>query len=299
MTVWTDKVMRSGAAGQTGGGNGTGGGGMSGANLIRGLSALGRRDKSFDRAKMIGNGEGASGRNYRYRNALAKEYNQLLEQRRGLVGAVCAPGELCVPVKDKSGHSLNFYPANPDGNCGFKCLALGMTLMGAEIPSGETSDDCRSLLSEVSMNESTRGTSQDRTKRRSKSCKVTGDLIRKRVRDEVVDNRAIYDAEAMRNEGFGYLKKHCSVDMFCRSVVNTGGEGHWLGCKWGSMEIVAAARALGLCIELYTYDSETQDLRMYDFFSHGPVKVGLLFSGAGSFGHFDLLLHADARQAQR
>eukprot|EP00182_Erythrolobus_australicus_P004618 CAMPEP_0185830808 /NCGR_PEP_ID=MMETSP1353-20130828/1100_1 /TAXON_ID=1077150 /ORGANISM="Erythrolobus australicus, Strain CCMP3124" /LENGTH=282 /DNA_ID=CAMNT_0028528793 /DNA_START=132 /DNA_END=980 /DNA_ORIENTATION=+ len=282
MTIWTDKVLLSRSAAS---------GGVGGALVV------GRREKAYVRAKLIGNDEDSHGKWYRCRNALAKKYNELLEQRKGLVGAVCAPGELFVPLRDKDGQVLHFIPVSPEGNCGFKTLALGMNLLKVGVPSDDLAEESGSLVTEISGRESSRDTLHERPRKRNTTDKVTGDLVRNKIRDEVAENRAVYIIEASKNEAFHYMVQQCSIDMFCRSVVNSGDERHWFGSKWGSMEVVAAARALGICIELYTYDRESKRLRMYESFARGPVKIGLLFSGVGDLGHFDLLVHPDPRKA--
>lgn len=81
-----------------------------------------------------------------------------------------------------------------------------------------------------------------------------------------------------------------SVDAFCSEVRRQGIHGHWLGQMWGGLEIVALARALGVCVELYAFDVDAQRVRLYQKVEEGKKVVALLFTGEAGAGHFDLLL---------
>lgn len=125
------------------------------------------------------------------------------------------------------------------------------------------------------------------------------------------------------------LALYCdSVDTLTRgvsswesSVVRTGMGGHWLGALWGVLEIEVAARAFGVCIDMYAFDVRKQAVRCYHTCGLEQVappegagggdaaggetpglapappgegnarRFGLLFSGPARSGHFDVLVY--------
>jgi len=273
-----DSLTRSGTATSTSSSS-------SGSSLMRGFSAVLTRKDTYERAKEIGKGNGPMAKCYRYRDLLAREYNAEIAKakkaRGSLIGSGGCDSAPCVVVEDKKGNRLRFVPIVSDGSCGFAAIAKGVNLCGMDAASGEVSDDCDSFVTDKSSGGSSGGSSP---------VKITAMRVRKSIRDEVQEHKEFYDSEAKTNDGFRYLRKRCSDDTFCSSVVNAGACGHWLGSKWGHMEIVAAARAFRITIELYTFDEDSQELRMYEDVKHGPLKIGLLYSGLCDTGHYDLLV---------
>uniref|UniRef100_A0A7S0ZJM2 OTU domain-containing protein n=1 Tax=Timspurckia oligopyrenoides TaxID=708627 RepID=A0A7S0ZJM2_9RHOD len=157
-----------------------------------------------------------------------------------------------VELEDDQGRPLRFIPIASNGNCGFIAICAGIRYVQAK---AITSADLRVML-----------------------------------RDEVLNNREFYRQEAKTNEAFRYCRKACGTDAFCRSVVKSGSTGHWLGEKWGYMEMKALARALKVCIEMFVYDEELKLIRSFQKLDHGRDHIGLLFSGPSDGGHFDVLL---------
>jgi len=145
-------------------------------------------------------------------------------------------------------------------------------------------------------------------------------------------------AKAVRADRAYYHKRvtlYCdSVDTLKKgmagweaSVVRGGMGGHWLGALWGVLEIEVAARAFGVCIDMYAFDVRKQAVRCYhscgleqvvpaaDMPADGkeatsdgdeatggegsappPVlgkgrRFGMLFSGPARSGHFDVLVY--------
>jgi len=155
----------------------------------------------------------------------------------------------------KDGQQLSFTPIIGNGNCGFLTLAIG----------------ANSVLKE-------RYSSFD---------------IRRILCEEVRKNRPFYEEESTKNPAHRYhmdLEDEESFEEFEQSVLKAGWDGHWLGEKWGMLEIKSIARALKITIDVYTYDSKSSSLRSYHQEKFGPGLVGMFFSGIAHKGHFDLLL---------
>lgn len=101
------------------------------------------------------------------------------------------------------------------------------------------------------------------------------------------------------------------VSSWEASVVRTGMGGHWLGALWGVLEIEVAARAFGVCIDMYAFDVRKQTVRCYhtcgldhadpatgggegSIAPPGPDnqrRFGMLFSGPARSGHFYVLVY--------
>jgi len=155
----------------------------------------------------------------------------------------------------KDGQQLSFTPIVGNGNCGFLTLAIGANQVLKEHYS---SFDIRRILCE-----------------------------------EVRRNRRFYEEESTKNPSHRYhmdLEDEESFEEFEQSVLKTGWDGHWLGEKWGMLEIKSIAKALGITIDVYTFDSKSRSLRSYHQEKFGPGFVGMFFSGIALKGHFDLLL---------
>jgi len=145
-------------------------------------------------------------------------------------------------------------------------------------------------------------------------------------------------AKAVRSDRAYYRKRvtlYCdSVDTLKKgvagweaSIVRGGMGGHWLGALWGVLEIEVAARAFGVCIDMYAFDVRKQAVRCYhtcgleqvvpraempadgeeatsdvdeatgrEGSAPPPVpgkgrRFGMLFSGPARSGHFDVLVY--------
>jgi len=160
-----------------------------------------------------------------------------------------------ISVTDVIDRKFYFYPIDPDGSCGFTAIARGLKANGRF---------------------------------------VTPQEIRFALRTEVLSNGGFYNQQAKENEAFGYCKKNHSAKSLAEAAIHSGHTGHWLGEKWGSMEVLAIAKNMGITIELFCFDKAMNRLRSYDLFNYGEVYVGLLFSGYCLGGHFDLLTDCKA-----
>mmetsp|Transcript_14770 Transcript_14770/g.31672 ORF Transcript_14770/g.31672 Transcript_14770/m.31672 type:complete len:259 (+) Transcript_14770:53-829(+) len=167
------------------------------------------------------------------------------------------PAGVSVPVCNGStGELMEFVPIEPNGSCGFEAIAVALS-----VEKGKT---------------------------------TTGNYVRTKLRDELRSFAGTYDAEAA---DWCVGRAHpggCSAVDLADSVMRRGKDGHWLGERWGNIELLALARALHVCIELFVYDEEASadapTVRNYETFDHGKVRVGLLYSGLSQGGHFDVVL---------
>lgn len=147
-----------------------------------------------------------------------------------------------------------------DGNCGFSALAQGFNLL-----KGKT---------------------------------MTADEVRWALHNEISGNKDYYESRAKDNPIFEILLSETSPEDVAASVVRRNIGGHWLGEKWGVLEIEAVARALDVAVGLFTKEGIPGGrIRQYYCSEKRETFLGLLFSGSSAGGHFDLIVRADLRSA--
>uniref|UniRef100_A0A7S0ZEQ9 OTU domain-containing protein n=1 Tax=Timspurckia oligopyrenoides TaxID=708627 RepID=A0A7S0ZEQ9_9RHOD len=186
--------------------------------------------------------------------ALVYRDNLTKQYNAQLVAHDLNASKVAVTLCDDNQRLFYFFAVATDGNCGFAALAKG-----------------------------------DGLNRRKQ---LTSNYMRTKLRNEVRSFGGYYSHEATVNDAFGIYYSDCDSDALCESVMQKGRNGHWLGDRWGNMEILALARALGVCIELYSYDANLGGIRCYERYDFGKQHIGLLFSGGSAGGHFDLLMKA-------
>lgn len=177
-----------------------------------------------------------------------------------------SPGEIVVDRRD--GRKLRVIGVPSDGNCGYECLARGVnaTLPG---PSYSRNDIRRAMRTYVRSN-----------------------------RESV---QALVDVVMVGEKRLGLAVP--SLSIFDRAIMKRGMHGHWLGSSYGLVEIMIAAKAVGMVIELYAVepvasrtgkardaDRQVRTVRSYERVGSGANVIRLLFQGKSSAGHFSLLL---------
>ncbi|KAA8498364.1 hypothetical protein FVE85_5949 [Porphyridium purpureum] len=153
-------------------------------------------------------------------------------------------------IKDTENRTLEFRPMHSDGNCGFNAIAAAMTRHGRPID-------------------------------------ALG--VRTALQRELQTNRLFYRQEARINEAFRYQRASVSTGKLITLVGQNGPNGFWLGSAWGPMEVLAIAKALGVTIELMSFDRNGTQVRSYAKYTYGDAWIGLLFTGKHDHGHFDML----------
>eukprot|EP00182_Erythrolobus_australicus_P004274 CAMPEP_0185834196 /NCGR_PEP_ID=MMETSP1353-20130828/4698_1 /TAXON_ID=1077150 /ORGANISM="Erythrolobus australicus, Strain CCMP3124" /LENGTH=319 /DNA_ID=CAMNT_0028532585 /DNA_START=123 /DNA_END=1079 /DNA_ORIENTATION=+ len=159
--------------------------------------------------------------------------------------------------------SVELIPIAKDGNCGFNSIATALRLSAKRTAPGNAD-----------------------------FVYATTQQVREALREEVSSNRAFYEELAARNAAFAFcLAESGGIDAFAAHVLRGGLDGHWLGEKWGSVELLALARALKITIEVFTQtESEVErgiSFRGYERICGGhKAFCGLLFSGPATGGHF-------------
>jgi len=169
----------------------------------------------------------------------------------------------CVCTTHSNKRILKFCPVSLDGDCGFSALAKA--------------------VNEVRW-------AQD-----PKHIELTAVDIREILRREVITNKSFYLEQAKQNEAFLWcLEENGGIDGFSESVVRSGMKGHWLGEKWGGMELLALSKALEITIEMFTYSADLRSIVSYERLCGGTkAYAGLLFTGPATGGHFDLLMETE------
>jgi hypothetical protein len=176
-----------------------------------------------------------------------------------------------VVVTRRNGSRLRVISVPRDGNCGFECLARGVTLS----PSGQryTRRDVRRAM-------------------------------RAYVRSNTAAVRELVQAVTAAADPTTGRPPPPPIEAFDRDIMKSGVSGHWLGSHYGIVEIMVAAKAVGASIELYAAErgpasprahgphGPARVVRMYERVENGPGVIRLLFQGRSSAGHFHLLLPA-------
>lgn len=183
-----------------------------------------------------------------------------------------------------TGARFKLLPTPSGGSCGFLAVAWALLIAGIPGACGNPSAMRNVLATHVCSNREVYVTALQ-----EHGYSVSGDTVE--------------SADRNREEATGstWLDK---VALFERSVVVGGIDGHWLGQYWGDLEILALARALQITIDLYTFDTNLQQVRQYfrarcEEGKYVELTVSLLFTGKADSGHFDLLQEISPKQAFR
>lgn len=170
------------------------------------------------------------------------------------------------------GRSMELAPVPKNGNCGFQAIAWG--LMHVDILQGDEA---------YSLN------------------------VRQKLANHVTEDGEFYASKLVEfgmvdtsdcEEGEERSRAFECIEDFKDGVLREGLDGHWLGESFGSLELLALARVYGVKIEVYTYCTRSDSVKMYQETGKGSQTVSLLFSGECASGHFDLL-GRDSRRSER
>lgn len=179
-----------------------------------------------------------------------------------------SPGEIVVDRSD--GGKLRVIAVPTDGNCGYECLARGVSaaLPG---PNFTRNDIRRAMQAYVRANK---------------------DSVQELVNLVTVGDKCSLGQNAAP-----------SLDVFDKEILKRGMSGHWLGSCYGIVEIMIASKAVGMSIELYAAEPlpilatgareserHARTVRPYERVGSGANVIRLLFQGKSSAGHFSLLL---------
>lgn len=191
------------------------------------------------------------------------------QRGKGSPSAVLKPlsGEIVVDRRD--GGKLRVIAVPADGNCGYECLARGVNATLPR-PSSTRNDIRRAMQTYVRSN-----------------------------RESV---QALVNVLIVNEKRFGNIVP--SLETFDKAIMKKGTSCHWLGSSYGLVEIMIAAKAVGMIIELYAVEPPPRSgnshglerpartVRSYERVGSGANVIRLLCQGKSSTAHFSLLLRA-------